>query len=132
MLGDCHTHSGSGCIAHTGMILPGKCLEDIALKFFGHTNAIILNIQDVSAIFISLRRRFLIQIDLNPASLLGEFNCVANDVQKDLAQTDTVCAYIFMIDIVCINMKLYIFFLNLRLNDNCDILYDLTDRKSVV
>ncbi len=100
-------------------------IEDMLHKALLHPYSVVLHCDmrpDIGIPFL-LGGRLLKQGQLYGSSLMGVLDCIGQQIQQNLIQTDTVAAYILCHDIINMYIEILPFSPDLRLNNADDPLY---------
>ena len=72
-----------------------KWLKNICQKFFFHADTAVADDKTIGSIIDMLRRQFW-DHDIDLPALRCKFDGIANDIQQDLIQSDSITNYLFM------------------------------------
>ena len=100
--GDCHAQPGSLDSADSAGFFTSECFKDCFLKFFTHTNAVILN-PEFKVGKICGRGRLLDNPEADRTACRRELDCVGQNVQQHLIQAELISDNILMGYVLCIN-----------------------------
>ncbi len=95
ILGDGHAQTGTLDATDSSTLLAGKRFEEMLLEILAHTDAIVFHMDFILGIALQLHR-ILFHSHTHCATGIGEFQRIAQKIQKHLIQTQTIAVHIFI------------------------------------
>ena len=113
------------------LLVSGKAVKNLFHKLRRHSDAGILYPEMASDIVLSCRRVLLGKIDIDPAVLRRELDCIWQEVQKHLVQAHSVAVYLLRLYLLHKNIKMLLLAVDLRLHDIYNAVHRIAQGKGV-